>query len=264
MKSIFRSTLSVSRLFGFDPAMTVRAICGLPPYIRDWRALRRQAHISPHPIRFGRPYPCLADRYEQSGTATGHYFHQDLLVAQRIFAESPKSHVDVGSRVDGFVAHVASFRKIRVLDIRTITAVVPNIEFLRGDLMGDLSEEHIGCSDSVSCLHTIEHFGLGRYGDPICFDGYLRGIENLFKMVTSKGTLYLSTPIGSERIEFNAHRVFSVNGMSKVLSNFSTIRSFSYVDDHGDLHQEVSHSSEQASRSFGCSFGCGIWECIKD
>lgn len=101
------------------------------------------------------------------------------------------------------------------------------------------------------------------YGDPICFDGYLRGIENLFKMVTPGGTLYLSTPIGPERIEFNAHRVFSVAGMSKILKNFGEIRLFSYVDDHGDLHQEVSHSSEQACRSFGCSFGCGIWECVK-
>ena len=54
-------------------------------------------------------YPIINEFNDNSGTAKGHYFHQDLLVAQYIFKNKPKKHVDVGSRVDGFVAHVASF-----------------------------------------------------------------------------------------------------------------------------------------------------------
>ena len=37
-----------------------------------------------------------------------------------IYAARPEKHVDVGSRVDGFVAHVASFREIEVFDVRPI------------------------------------------------------------------------------------------------------------------------------------------------
>jgi len=65
----------------------------------------------------------LDDRFDQSGTASGHYFHQDLLVASRIFINNPEKHVDIGSRIDGFVAHVASFREIEVFDIRSLEKI---------------------------------------------------------------------------------------------------------------------------------------------
>ena len=45
----------------------------------------------------------LYDYEGKSGNASGHYFHQDLLVANMIFKTNPKRHVDVGSRMDGFV-----------------------------------------------------------------------------------------------------------------------------------------------------------------
>ena len=61
---------------------------------------------------------------------------------------------------------------------------------------------------SVSCLHTIEHFGLGRYGDGFNLQGWKAGLENILGLVEYSGFFYLSTPIGRRRIEFNAHRVF--------------------------------------------------------
>jgi hypothetical protein len=63
-----------------------------------------------------RKYMILKDYNEQAGSASGHYFHQDLLVASFIQKSSPERHIDVGSRIDGFVAHVASFRKIEILE----------------------------------------------------------------------------------------------------------------------------------------------------
>jgi hypothetical protein len=62
----------------------------------------------------------LEDFADNAGVAKGHYFHQDLLVAKYIFEAKPERHIDVGSRVDGFVAHVASFREIEVLDVRPL------------------------------------------------------------------------------------------------------------------------------------------------
>jgi hypothetical protein len=62
--------------------------------------------------------------------------------------------------------------------------------------------------DSLSCLHALEHFGLGRYGDPIDPHGYERGIANMARILKANGTFYISTPIGQERVEFNANRVF--------------------------------------------------------
>lgn len=47
--------------------------------------------------------------------ASGHYFHLDLFVVRRIHEGKPIKHADVGSMIDGFVAHIASFRALRSL-----------------------------------------------------------------------------------------------------------------------------------------------------
>ncbi len=47
--------------------------------------------------------PCLHDWYEEGGTTKSEYFWQDLLVGRMIYAANPARHVDIGSRVDGFV-----------------------------------------------------------------------------------------------------------------------------------------------------------------
>jgi hypothetical protein len=155
--------------------------------------------------------PCLYDRYEEGGTTKSEYFWQDLLVARAIYDANPSKHVDIGSRVDGFVAHVASFRDCEVFDVRPISTVVPGVIFSQADLMDPASlpiTEGGGYCDSLSCLHAIEHFGLGRYGDPLNPQGYQRGIANMAQLLNSGGIFYLSTPIGQERVEFNANWVF--------------------------------------------------------
>ena len=196
--------------------------------------------------------------------AVGDYFNQDLFVAQRIYEHSPIRHIDIGSRVDGFVAHVAAFREIEVLDIRPLTSSVKNIKFRQCDFMGEIPKEFLGAFDSVSSLHAIEHFGLGRYGDNLDPDGWRKGIDNLGKLLSTGGRLYFSVPIGPMRIEFNAHRVFSVQFLCDYFSQSYDIKSFSYVDDAGTLHPYVSLADNPALKNeFGCTYGCGIFELIK-
>ena len=72
-----------------------------------------------------------------AGIAKGHYFHQDLLVSQMIFNDNPKNHIDIGSRIDGFIAHVASYREIEVADIRKLDSNIKNVKFSHYDFMKD-------------------------------------------------------------------------------------------------------------------------------
>ena len=124
----------------------------------------------------------LFDYSDNAGNYKGHYFHQDLLVAKFINAQNPKRHIDIASRVDGFVAHVASFREIEVLDVRPLPkSVHENIKFRQINFMKPQILEE---ADSVSCLHAIEHFGLGRYTDKIDVDGHNKGITNLVDLVS--------------------------------------------------------------------------------
>src|ERR1700712_792104 len=108
------------KMVGCDPRGPIGTVKHLPSYWEDLRAFRALEANAETKLPFGLIYPCLGQKSEESGTASGHYFHQDLLVARRIFERRPERHVDVGSRIDGFVAHVASFRSIEVFDIRPL------------------------------------------------------------------------------------------------------------------------------------------------
>ena len=182
------------------PLKTVTALMNVPRYIVDWNRFRR---ASSQRICF---YPALLDRNADSGLL-GEYFWQDLFVAREVIARNPRRHIDVGSRIDGFVAHLACVRQVEVLDIRPLESVIPNVAFQRADITR-LPEVMMGSSDLVTCLHTIEHVGLGRYGDPINPNGWRDAISGLAKLLSSGGDLWLSVPVGEERVEFNAHRVF--------------------------------------------------------
>jgi SAM-dependent methyltransferase len=236
---------------------------GVPSFLRDYRKIRRQAEQSGMVFPFGNFYPCIEDKYEKSGTASGHYFHQDLLIASKIHINKPVKHVDIGSRIDGFVAHVASFREIEVFDIRELTAVIANINFRRLDIT-DKDFVLSDYSDSVSCLHALEHFGLGRYGDNVDYNGHLLGWENIYKMLKKGGKCYFSVPIGKQRIEFNAHRVFSLEYLVNVMiGSRYRIDSFSYVDDKGDLVKDALLNERSVKNSFSLNYGCGIFELSK-
>ncbi len=250
-------------LLKLGPGKALHSLRGMWPYCQDFQALKVQELSSAKVFPFGKLYPCLEERFLESGSASGHYFHQDLLTARRVFANNPVTHVDVGSRIDGFVAHVASFRRIEVFDIRPLSNTIPNIRFRQADLMAPINEELESYCDSVSCLHALEHFGLGRYSDPVNYDGYLLGLSNLWKILKKGGKLYISVPIGPQRIEFNAHRVFSVSFLLECFSGKYALDQFSFVDDQGDLHENVTIRNQDLNNNFNCSYGCGIFEMTK-
>jgi hypothetical protein len=223
-----------SRAFGIDWAHWYTALKGLRKYWSDYRQMKMLNSIASDPWEMKPIYPFLTDFYGAGGEISHHYFHQDLLVAQKIFKRQPKRHVDCGSRIDGFVAHVATFRELEVLDYRDLSHQITNVKFRRCDLL-QLPPDLYGLFDSVSCLHVLEHVGLGRYGDPIDFYGHVKSLENLAKMLLPGGILYLSVPFGFERIEFNAHRIFNLVTIRKLVEPLFEIVDFSVVDEAGNL-----------------------------
>ncbi len=207
-------------------------------------------------------YPCLNDRDKSAGFINNPYFPQDYYVAKKIFDKNPLKHVDIGSRIDGFVAHVAIFRKIEVFDIRPMDYQIPNIIFKQADLTNETSIPTNYC-DSISCLHALEHFGLGRYGDHIDPDGHLKGFEQITRILKPGGVFYFSVPMGIQRIEFNAHRIFGMPYLINWVSKDYTISSFAYIDDSCILHKEVILDNKNTHNSFECNHGCAIFELIK-
>lgn len=223
----------------------------------DLKTLKQQIGNDPR-YPFGKMWPIYDNRQGQGGVTRGHYFHQDLYVAKLVYRANPVKHLDIGSRIDGFVAHVASFRTIELIDIRPVHNQIDQINFRQADLM-QLPNDLINYCDSVSSLNAIEHFGLGRYNDPIDYLGHEKAIKNIAQILKPNGTFYFSVPIGPQRIEFNAHRVFSLAYLNDCLQQDFSIQSFSYVDDRGDFFEEVALTDEVIRSNAGCHFGCGIY-----
>lgn len=203
-------------------------------------------------------YPMLDDNSESSGNLTYHYFYQDLWMAQQVLKYNPANLMDIGSRIDGYVAHVASFRKIHVLDIRPLVQTIPNVTFSQFDIMQGAGE-FASTADAVSSLHVIEHFGLGRYGDSIDPNGHLRGFNAIFDIIKPGGLFFFSTIIGQDAVQFNAHRIFSLNTLLRWFEDRYTIENFAYVDDDNNLVQDAVLTPEVIDKNANLSFGCGLF-----
>jgi len=160
-------------------------------------------------------YPCIYDYNMDAGSMPTHYFSMDILVANLIIKSGCKEHLDVGSRIDGFVAHLlAAGVKVNEMDVRPLPAYIPgvgipNINFVQGDAttMNGIEDESVV---SLSSLHAVEHFGLGRYGDSVCPNACFDAMHSFERVLAKEGVLYFAVPVGNrEKVCFNAHRIFS-------------------------------------------------------
>ena len=250
---MLQRTLQALGLFGIDLRRFYRALVGLPPFVRDALKYRAAAAAGPFTIRVSELRPALDDRMEQAGSAYGHYFYQDLWAARKIYTNRPNRHVDVGSRIDGFIAHLLVFMDVEVIDIRPLHSSVGGLTFRQADAsrLDDYADMSI---PSLSCLHAAEHFGLGRYGDPIDPEAPFRVMGELQRVLAPGGTLYFSVPIGHERVCFNSHRVFSPQTVLRTLCNLRLV-SFSVVDDEGRFVENAQPSTVESA--YGA---CGMFE----
>lgn len=233
-----------------DPRLML-AWPGLPRYFLSWLSFRRQK--SGMSASWHDTFPQLSDAVRAT-PFDPHYFYQGCWLARRLARSAPSQHVDVGSSVlmiGVLSAHVATV----FVDYRPLQTHLPDLTSVGGDITRlPFADRSLA---SLSCLHVIEHIGLGRYGDPLDAAGASRAASELQRTVAEGGRLYLSTPIGRERVCFNAHRVFSP---STIQSMFAELRlaEFSYVDDEGVLHQSASPQQVPTME-----YGCGFFEFVR-
>jgi uncharacterized protein DUF268 len=257
LERIARYLASRASINGIDLKRIMRSPFGMGRFVRDARRYAKlHRGMDKFRLRFAELYPCLSDYREESGTTRGHYFYQDLYFARKIFERRPERHVDIGSRIDGFVAHLLAFMPVDCVDIRPLRSEVEGLTFVRSDATR-LREFETASVASLSSLHAAEHFGLGRFGDPIDPQGSFLFMAALTRVLAPGGHLYFSVPVGRERLEFNAHRVFAPE---TVLASFADLRllSFSAVMDDGQLYPNI--DSMQAA---GAEYACGLFEFTK-
>ena len=257
MKRIIKVIHRTISMNGLNVMTIIFSIRGFIPFIGDLVKYWRNTTRDGLPIEFSNLFVVLADRYKSAGQARGHYFFQDLWAAKKIYSRRPARHVDIGSSVEGFVSHLLVFMdRVEVVDIRALESKVAALAFVQDDAT-HLNKFSDNSLESISSLHAAEHFGLGRYGDPVDPEAHLKFMSALARVLKPGGRLYFSVPTGVERLEFNAHRILSP---FTVMNSFKTLDlvSFSLIKDDGYLYEETS-MSEAAQQDFGC----GLYEFTK-
>lgn len=172
--------------------------------LKEYEKLNKRSNFK---INYDNLWPIISDKYAAAGTV-GNYFWQDLWAARLILSSGIKNHYDIGSRMDGFIAHLlAADIDVTMIDVREFPTEIEGLHTIVDDAK-TLHQFEDNSINSLSALCSIEHFGLGRYGDPIDPEACFVCFDNIQRVLRKDGNLYISLPIGKERVEFNAHRVF--------------------------------------------------------
>jgi SAM-dependent methyltransferase len=236
------------------PFVDPRQLAGLarlPRFLAELRAYRRAAAGQEVSLRDA--FPCLNDRLP-STPFDPHYFHQAAWLARRLARLRPAMHVDVGSSVV-MLGVLSAQVPVVFVDYRPLRARAVGLAAVAGTAtrlpFADAALE------TISSLHVIEHIGLGRYGDPLDPRGSQIAATELARVVRPGGRLFLSVPVGRQRVCFNAHRVFAAD---TIVAMFGALRleSFSLVDDDGRFTADVAVDAAKM-----LEYGCGMFEFVK-
>jgi hypothetical protein len=196
-------------------------------------------------------FPCLYDKTSQT-EFDRHYVYHTSWAARVIHKIKPKVHIDISSSIY-FSSIISAFTPVKFYDYRPVNLQLDNLSCESANII-DLPFKS-GSIQSLSCMHVVEHIGLGRYGDPLDSDGDLKAISELKRVLSIGGDLLFVVPVGKPKIMFNAHRIYSYN---QIIEYFFDLQLEEFVlipDDskNGGLVYNASHDFIN-SQNYGC--GC--------
>jgi SAM-dependent methyltransferase len=196
-------------------------------------------------------YPCLSDKTSDTPFDPHYIYH--LAWAARILAKnSPKLHIDISSSIY-FSTIVSAFFTTEFFEYRSIDLTLSNFESKSGDITAlPIPDSSIF---SLSCMHTVEHIGLGRYGDVLNSNGDLDAIKELIRILAPGGNLLFVVPIGKPRIMFNAHRIYSYSQICEYFKELN-LKEFMLIPDNVREIGTIYNASEDIAdkQNYGC--GC--------
>lgn len=194
-------------------------------------------------------YPCFKDKTTFT-PIDQHYTYHPAWAARILAKTKPEYHVDISS-VLSFSVLVSAFIPVKFYDYRPAKLKLSNWEGNAVNLTNlPFADNTI---PSLSCMHTIEHVGLGRYGDPLDIKADIQAINELKRVLQANGDLLFVTPIsGKPRIEYNAHRIYSYEQILSLFNDFELIE-FSLIPDEGGLIENADPNLA-SKQQYGC--GC--------
>lgn len=203
-------------------------------------------------------YPQIKDK--TVGTRFDRHYVYHTSWAARILSETkPTKHIDISSSLF-FSGIVSAFVPIEFYDYRPADLKLSNLESKPGDLM-NLPFENKSIN-SLSCMHTIEHVGLGRYGDPLDPDGDIKACRELSRVLKKDGSLLFVTPIAENpKIEWNAHRIYSYQQVLDLFPELK-LKEFSLIPEEESKGGLIRNADTSLIK--GEKYACGCFHFVKN
>ncbi len=227
----------------------------LSPFILgDYYAFRKARGSSRFPLSPRDFYPCVKDKTITTGFDR-HYVYHTSWAARVVREINPEYHVDISSSLF-FCGPVSAFIPVRFYDYRPADLRLSGLHTGTADLHNLPFEP--GSIKSLSCMHTLEHIGLGRYGDPIDPEGDLKAMDSLKKVLAPDGSLLIVVPLGAPRIEFNAHRIYSYDQIiSYFVDEDISLHEFSFIPEFE--HEGGLERNADPARAKDAHYACGCF-----
>jgi hypothetical protein len=222
-------------------------------FIKFKRESKRESRFS---IKWKDRYVQLFDKTTNTSFST-HYIYHPAWAARVLTKIKPSKHIDISS-ILSFSTIVSAFIPVEFYDYRPANIKLDGLISKKADLTSLPFEDN--SIESLSCMHTVEHIGLGRYGDPIDPDGDIKAMKELSRVLAINGNFFFVTPIGKPKIQFNAHRIYSYD---QIISYFQdlTLKEFSLIPDNAIDTGMIYNATKELSDSQ--IHGCGCFWFIK-
>ncbi|CAI5464210.1 unnamed protein product [Closterium sp. Yama58-4] len=155
--------------------------------------------------------------YEPSNTAS-------FFSAFEKYPLDGKSVLVIGSQLPWVEAICLAFdaKAITTVDFNRPVASHPKLRQLVVDELEDSSETW----DVAVSFSSLEHDGLGRYGDPINPNGDLERMQKIKGLLKPGGLLFLGVPVGNDTLVFNAHRIYGPARLPLLLAGWRLVDFF--------------------------------------
>jgi SAM-dependent methyltransferase len=186
-----------------------------------------------------------------------HYIYHPAWAARILAENQPALHTDISSTLY-FCSIVSAFIPVAFYDYRPARLKLSRLTSGQADLAGLPFQDN--SISSLSCMHVVEHIGLGRYGDRIDPGGDQKAMSELTRVLAPGGSLLFAAPIGKPKIIFNAHRIYSYRQIIKIFTEREPgglkLQKFSLIPDNaletGMIEKATEAQADQQSYACGC------------
>jgi SAM-dependent methyltransferase len=162
-------------------------------------------------------------QYDSGDHPESYIDHECTFAAQQIAALNPKAILDIGS-YRGFVLGLLSHFEVTTVDVRRRQPISNKETVVTCDAKKLILPPDT--FDVAVSLCTVEHIGLGRYGDDFDPDGDKVAMREMIRVLKPGGHLIFTTNItrAQPSIAFNAHRIYNHEMLKKRCEGLSCVK----------------------------------------